>query len=350
MSLDRRTFITAASAASIALPAEASLEHSGTLTDVPGVRVGHFTSEHRPTGCTVVLFDPGATGGVDVRGSAPGTRETDLLHPLNSVQTINAIVLAGGSAFGLDAASGVMRFLDERQIGFRMGRLVVPIVPAAIIFDLGVGDGRIRPDADAGYQACKAASSDKVPQGNVGAGAGATVGKFFGSKSAMKGGLGSASMRVPGTDLVVGALAAVNAVGDVLDHHTGAILAGARSADGKTFRNTVASMSRGELVKAQHGANSTIAVIATNARLTKTEVNKMAQMAHDGFARAINPVHTAFDGDTIFGAATALSKTEVNLAALGSIGAECIAIAVQNAVKTATGIPGYPAHRDLMRS
>ena len=350
MSVDRRAFIQTTSAGGLALAAETSLEHNGTLTDVPGVRVGHFTSERRPTGCTVMLFDNGAVGGVDVRGSAPGTRETDLLHPLNTVQTVNAFVLSGGSAFGLDAASGVMRFLDERQIGYRVGPLVVPIVPAAIIFDLNVGDGKIRPDAEAGYEACKAASAKPVTQGNVGAGAGATVGKFFGFQSAMKGGLGSASMRVPGTDLVVGAIAAVNAAGDVIEHHTGTILAGSRSDDGKSFRNTMTSMSHGQLVKAQRGANSTVAVVATNARLTKVEANKMAQMAHDGFARAINPVHTAVDGDTIFAAATGRSKTEVNLIALGSIGAECMALAIQNAVKFAASIPGYPAHRDFVKA
>ena len=349
MSLDRRAFMQTTSAGGLALAAGATLEHSGTLTDVAGLRVGHFTSERRPTGCTVVLFDKPAVAGVDVRGSAPGTRETDLLHPLNTVQAVNAVLLSGGSAFGLDAAAGVMRFLDEQQIGYRVGPLVVPIVPAAIIFDLSLGDSKIRPDAESGYRACQAASSQPVAQGNVGAGAGATVGKLFGMECAMKGGTGSASARLPGTDIVVAALAVVNAVGDVVDHRTGTILAGARTADGKGLRNSVASMLRGEGPRSQHGANSTIAVIATNAQLTKVQANKLAQMAHDGFARAINPVHTTADGDTIFAAATGLAKSQIELTVLGSIGAECMALAIQNAAKNTSGIPGFPAYRDLIK-
>lgn len=348
MSVDRREFLQTATAGGVALSSRASFEHNGTLTDVAGVRVGHFTSTRRLTGCTVVLFDNGATGGVDVRGSAPGTRETDLLHPLNTVQSVNAFVLAGGSAFGLDAASGVMRFLEEHGTGYRVGSVVVPIVPAAIVFDLHVGDGKVRPDAQAGFEACRAASSGPVSLGNVGAGAGATVGKFFGAKYAMKGGLGSSSLRLEGTDLTVGAIVAVNAVGDILDHRTGQILAGARRDEGG-FRNTSAAIGRGENTMFNKGANSTVAVIATNARLTKVEANKMAAMAHDGFARAINPVHTMADGDTVFAAATGASAAKADVTTLGSLGAECMAQAIQSAIKAAESIPGYPAYRDLKK-
>jgi L-aminopeptidase/D-esterase-like protein len=347
VSLDRRNFLQTASVSGLAVTAGDSIEHSGSLLDVGGIRVGHFTSKRRPTGCTVCLFEQPATAGVDVRGSAPGTRETDLLHPLNTVEAVNAIVLSGGSAFGLDAASGVMRYLDEKQIGFRVGSLVVPIVPAAILFDLHIGDGSIRPDAQAGYEACRAATNRSLPEGCVGAGAGATVGKFFGAEHAMKGGLGTAAIRIQDSDLVVGALAAVNAAGDVLDHRTGAILAGARTADGSALRNSLAAMVAGATVKPFSGSNSTIAVVATNARLTKVEANKMAQMAHDGFARAINPVHTAADGDTIFAAATGTARPKASVTTIGAIAAECVALAIQRGVLTATGIPGYPAYQDL---
>ncbi len=223
------------------------------ITDVGGIRVGHFTDSRRPTGCTVLIFDSGAVAGVDVRGSAPGTRETDLLNPINSVQQVNAILLSGGSAFGLDAASGVMRFLDEHGMGFHAGPFVVPIVPAAILFDLSVGDPKIRPDAHSGYQACTAASNAQVPEGNVGAGAGATVGKFFGIQSAMKSGLGTASIRVGETGLMVGAIVAVNAMGDVIDRETGKIIAGARTPDGKGFRNTMAEIMKGALIRTPCG-------------------------------------------------------------------------------------------------
>jgi len=221
--------------------AASSAADPGSITDVQGVQVGHFTESRRPTGCTVLLFgEKGAIAGVDVRGSAPGTRETDLLNPVNTVQEVHAIVLSGGSSFGLDTASGVMRYLDERHIGFKVGNAVVPIVPAAILFDLGVGDSKIRPTAESGYKACQAATSGRVPEGNVGAGAGATIGKMFGMKQAMKSGLGSASIRVGNTGIVVGAIVAVNAVGDVLDPDTGKIIAGARKPDGSGFVDTMA--------------------------------------------------------------------------------------------------------------
>ena len=260
--------------------------------DVPGIKIGHHTLTRRPTGCTVILCEDGAVGGVDVRGSAPGTRETDLLDPTNAVQQVQAILLSGGSAYGLEAATGVMRYLEERKIGFKLRAGVVPIVPAAILMDLGVGDFTIRPDAEAGYQAALAAASGPTAEGNVGAGAGATVGKMFGPTFAMKGGLGTASHRVPGTDVVVGAIVAVNAVGDIYHPDTRQILAGARREEGQGFRDTMAAIMGGYRVVTSTGSNTTIGAVATNVPFNKAEMTKIAQMAHDGFARSINPVHT----------------------------------------------------------
>ena len=326
---------------------------AGCITEVGGIRVGHFTDSRRPTGCTVVLFDNGATAGVDVRGSAPGTRETDLLQPVNTVERVNAIVLSGGSAFGLDTATGVMRYLEENGKGYHVGPIVVPIVPAAILFDLNIGDSKIRPDASAGYAACQAASASRVPEGNVGAGAGATVGKFFGMRSAMKGGLGTASMRVGDTGIVVGAIVAVNAIGDVFDSRSGRILAGALTSDGRAFRDSVAQIAGGALLDgngSKAGANSTIGIVAINAALSKTQMAKIAQMAHDGFARSINPVHTAADGDTIFAASTGTVSARADVTTIGVVAAEAMSRAVHRAVLTATSIPGYLAHRDLPAS
>jgi len=328
------------------------IESSGSITDVGNLRVGHFTDQRKPTGCTVVLFDKGAVAGVDVRGSAPGTRETDLLNPMNTVERVNAIVLSGGSAFGLDSASGVMRYLEEHGQGYRVGSIVVPIVPAAILFDLNVGDPKIRPDASGGYSACQAAVSRQVPEGNVGAGAGATVGKFFGLNSAMKGGLGTASIHVGETDLVVGAVVAVNAVGDIFDAQTGRTLAGSLTADGREFRGSGKRVAGGALLAKRSGGpyaggNSTIGIVATNAVMTKTQMAKVAQMAHDGLARSIDPVHTAADGDTIFAAATCSGDTQVDVTTIGVAAAEAMVRAVHRAVLTATSIPGYPAYRDL---
>ncbi len=340
-----------AAAAALVPQAEGGAEEAqveGSILDVGDIRVGHFTDARRPTGCTVILFDKGTVAGVDVRGSAPGTRETDLLSPVNSVQQVNAIVLSGGSAFGLDTATGVMKYLEEKGQGYRMGPIVVPIVPAAILFDLNVGDPKIRPDANSGYAACLAASATHLPEGNVGAGAGATVGKFFGAHCAMKGGLGTASIKIGSSGLIVGAIVAVNAVGDVRDRRSGRILAGALTADGKSFRDSMAHVSAGELLAKHHQhVNTTIGVIATNANLTKTEMTKVAQMAHDGFARCIYPTHTAADGDTIFAAATGTSKVKADTITVGSVAAEAMADAVQRAVIMATSIPGYPARRDL---
>jgi L-aminopeptidase/D-esterase-like protein len=318
------------------------------LTDVEGLKVGHFTDQRRPTGCTVVLCEQGAVAGVDVRGGAPGTRETDLLNPVNIVQQIYGLVLSGGSSFGLDTATGVMRYLEEKKVGYPMGPVIrVPTVPAAIIFDLEVGDWRIRPDAEAGYKASVAASSERVEEGNVGAGAGATVGKLFGAKWAMKGGLGTASLRIGKTGVVVAAMAAVNAVGDVYDQHTGSILAGARAEDGKGYRNTMARIREGYSVIAQPGRNSTVGVVATNAKLSKDQATKMAQMAHDGFGRSINPVHSPYDGDTIFALATGTFAGTVETLAIGALAAEAMSEAIVRAIRQAKGIPGYPSAGDF---
>jgi L-aminopeptidase/D-esterase-like protein len=337
----------ASSAGAAGLPASAS--SGGGLTDVEGIEVGHFTDTRRPTGCTVILCENGAVAGVDVRGGAPGTRETDLLNPVNTVQQIFGVVLSGGSAFGLDTASGVMRYLDEKGIGFQLGPIVVPIVPAAILFDLNVGDPKIRPTADSGYAACRAASSGPVAQGNVGAGAGATIGKLFGVQYAMKSGLGTSSLRAGTTGLVVAALAAVNAGGDVFRPQTGELLAGARAADGKSLSNTIARIRAGERVLASESdpRNTTLAVVATNARLSKVQITKVAQMAQDGLARAINPVHTPFDGDTVFALATGTLVADVDAGAVGALAAEAVAEAIVRAVLHATGIPGYPSYNDL---
>jgi L-aminopeptidase/D-esterase-like protein len=320
---------------------------SGGITDVQGIQVGHFTDSRRPTGCTVLIFEKGATAGVDVRGSAPGTRETDLLSPTNSVQQVQAILLAGGSAFGLDAATGVVRYLEEHGLGFHLGAVVVPIVPAAILYDLGIGDPKIRPTADSGYKACQNASSSMVAEGNVGAGAGATVGKMFGPKQAMKSGLGTASIRVGKTGVIVGAIVAVNAVGDVVDPKTAKIIAGARKPDGSGFLDSMAQIREGRSVELLVGANTTIGVVATNVALDKTQMTKIAQMAQDGLARTINPSHTLADGDTIFAVATGAISTRANHGAIGAIAADVMAQAVLRAVLRARGLPGLPAASDL---
>jgi L-aminopeptidase/D-esterase-like protein len=310
-----------------------------SIVDVAGVSVGHFTDTRRPTGCTVVLVPEGAVCGVDVRGAAPGTRETELLSPLNAVEQVHAVLLAGGSAFGLDAAGGVMRWLEERGIGVQVGPARVPIVPAAILFDLWVGDARIRPDAAAGHAACDAASRDTPAQGNVGAGAGASVGKLFGIERAMKGGIGSASVTVGG--VTVGAIVAVNALGDVIDPASGQPIAGARTADGRALQGTMASLLRGELpAPFQPGSATTIGVIATDAALTKAQANKIAQMAHDGLARSINPVHTMGDGDALFALGTGAAGRTASITLLGALAAEVTARAVVKAVSAARGLAG----------
>jgi L-aminopeptidase/D-esterase-like protein len=319
------------------------------LTSIAGIKVGHHTLAGRPTGCTVILAEAGAVAGVDVRGAAPGTRETDLLNPLNLVEKVHAIVLAGGSAFGLDAASGVMRYLEERQIGFPTAYGVVPIVPAAILFDLGVGDPKVRPGADCGYAAASSATSGPVEEGNVGAGAGATVGKILGMERAMKGGIGTAALTLPG-GLTVAALVAVNAFGDVIDPATGRIVAGARTADGLGLADARLVLRTGAPQQKPLGENSTIGVVATNAPLTKAQAAKVAQMAHDGLARSIAPVHTLADGDTLFALSTGTLATGADVSAIGALAADAVADAVLKAVRAAKGLPGLPAIRDLQPS
>lgn len=322
-----------------------------TLTAVEGVKVGHFTLSERPTGCTAILVKDGTTGSVDVRGGAPGTRETDLLNPVNNVQIVNAISLAGGSAFGLDAAQGVMRWLDERNVGYPVGNAgVVPIVPAAILFDLGFGGKpKVRPTADCGYRAAEAASEAPVAEGNVGAGAGATVGKSGATRGEnggpMKAGIGSAAVKLP-SGLVVAALVAVNAVGDIIDPWTGQVVAGARGPDGK-LADARRLLRQGGTRDGRSGENTTIGVVATNAKLTKVQAQKMAQMAHDGYARAISPVHTPADGDTIFSLATGTWDGQANYGQIGALAAEAMADAIVRAATQATASNGLPSARDL---
>lgn len=318
------------------------------LTDVPGIKVGHFTLTERPTGCTVILTEAGALAGVDVRGSAPGTIETDLLNPLNLVQQVHGVFLSGGSAFGLDVATGVRKYLYEKKIGFDMRVAKVPIVPGAILYDLNVGGHpEIWPTADCGYRAALSATDGPVAEGNVGAGAGATVGKFGGGGDPMKGGVGTASIVMP-DGLVVAALVAVNAVGDVVDPATGKVVAGMRTADGRGLADARTLLRAGRPVRTMPGQNTTIGVVATNARLTKTEATKVAQMAHDGLARAIYPAHTMGDGDTIFALATGVQQTgDADVSRVGALGAEMMADAIVRAVRQATSLPGYPAARDL---
>ncbi len=326
------------------------MTYHNAITDIPGLRVGHAQDEVARTGCTVILCEQGAVGGIDQRGGAPGTRETDALHPMHLVQEVHAVLLAGGSAFGLDAASGVMRYLEELGVGFDVGVARVPIVPAAILFDLNVGQASIRPDATMGYQACLNAGHARPAEGNVGAGCGATVGKILGMHQAMKAGIGTASLDL-GDGILVGALVAVNAFGDVIDPRTDQIIAGARSANldnmkpGEPgyFADTLEVMKsiiqHGSLGFRQH-EQTVIGVVATNARLTKEQVNKVAQMAQDGLARTIRPAHTMLDGDTIFSLSLGDHTADVNI--IGSFAAEVLAQAILSAVRLANSIPGLP--------
>ena len=320
----------------------------GAITDIAGLKVGHFTDARRPTGCTVLLCEAGAVAGIDVRGAAPGTRETDLLHPLATLEEVHALLLTGGSAFGLAAADGVMRWLEDRGCGVQVGPARVPIVPAAVLFDLWVGDARIRPDAAAGHAACEAASTAHPAQGSVGAGAGASVGKLFGIARAMKGGIGTASIKVGA--ITVAALVAVNAIGDVVDPASGRVIAGARADDGRTPLDTLAALVDGQLpAHLMAGMATTIGIVATDAQLTKAQTNKLASMAHNGLARSINPVHTASDGDALFAIATGGAGRPGHLTVLGALAAEVTARAVLNAVRAAQGLaePDLPSARDL---
>ncbi len=313
------------------------------LTDVKGIQVGHAQNYEAGTGCTVILCKDGAVAGVDVRGGAPGTRETDLLSPENLIEKVHAIYLGGGSAFGLDGASGVMHFLEENKIGFDVGVTKVPIVPAAVIFDLNVGDYRIRPDFKMGYEACLNAKSVDNASGNVGAGTGATVGKYLGDEFSMKGGLGTYSIRIG--DLVVAALVVVNCLGDVVDPATGEILAGALN-EGKTgFANTIETIKKGFMSQNIFSGNTTIGVVATNALLSKAHAKKVASMAHNGYARAIRPVHTMADGDTIF--CLSLGEVKADVSIVGVLAAEVVAKAIVNAVKSAEPLYGKMAYKSF---
>ena len=320
---------------------------SGQITDIEGIRVGHYSDLEAITGCTVLLCEEGAVGGVDIRGSASGTRELDALNPLHLVDRVHGLVLAGGSAFGLDAAGGVMAYLEERGIGFDAGVARVPIVPAAILFDLRIGDSRVRPDRSMGYRACQAAVSGLVEEGSVGAGTGATVGKLMGIERAMKGGVGTSSVSLPG-GIAVGALVVVNAFGDVIDPATGQILAGLRdSPNGTQLLDSAAQLLAGVRPRGYARESTTLVAVATNARLSKVEATKLAQQAQLGLARTIRPVHTTLDGDAIFVLATGRVAGDLN--ALGVAAAVAVAQAVVRAIKLATGFGGVPSYADLSR-
>lgn len=324
---------------------------NNSITDIHGIRVGHAQDDQALTGCTAILCEGGAVGGVDQRGGAPGTRETDALHPVHLVERVHGVMLAGGSAFGLDAAGGAVRYLEERGVGFDVRVAKVPIVPAAILFDLGLGQASVRPDAAMGYRACEAASSDRPAEGNAGAGTGATVGKVFGMAQAMKSGIGTASMEIGG-GIRVAAIIAVNAFGDVIDPHSGAILAGARSkqvgplrlgapgyfADTLEVLRTLAGRTILGFATREH---TVIGVVATNARLSKEHATKMAQMGQCGVARAVRPAHTMLDGDTLFALATGEKEADVNI--VGAFAAEVVAQAILRAVRCAKPVAGLPA-------
>jgi L-aminopeptidase/D-esterase-like protein len=315
----------------------------GAITDILGIKVGHYTDKKAATGCTVILCEQGAVAGVDVSGSSPGTRETDLLRPGNLVEKAQAVVLSGGSAFGLDAVTGVMKYLEERGFGYETSAGKVPIVPAAIIFDLNIGDSRIRPGANEGYQACLAAINGKVAEGCVGAGTGATVGKILGVERAVKSGLGTASQKIAG-DVVVAALVVVNAVGDVIEPGTGKILAGPRKPDGRGFLST-SRLWKGEFKEVVPPFNTVIGVVATDAKLSKTEANRLARVAQVGIARTIDPCHTMYDGDALF--TLSLGEKEADLSALGAVAAEVVAEAIVRAIQKAETLAGVPAAKDI---
>ena len=316
------------------------------LTAIPGFRVGHGSNAEACTGCTVVLCPDQTVGGVDIRGSASGTREMDPLSPLHLVPYVHAVLLAGGSAFGLEAAGGVMRYLEEHGIGFDVGVTRVPIVPTAILFDLRLGDPLIRPDAAMAYEACDAASDQDVEEGSVGAGTGASVGKLFSISCAMKSGIGSSIVEVSG-GVRVAALVAVNAFGNVCDE-TGAVLAGARrTPDSRELVDIVAAMRQGASPPGYRGENTTLAVVATNARLSKVQATKVSQMAQQGMVRAIRPVHTTFDGDLVITLANGNQECDVNMVGLAA--ADAIAAAIIRAVKSARSLGGIPAWQDLLQ-
>src|SRR3954470_2721169 len=344
----KRTLLAAALAFSLAQHAPAQPPSGGenmTLTAIDGIKVGHFTLAERPTGCTVVLVESGATGGVEVSGGAPATRDTDLLSPTKMVEQIYGIALSGGSLFGLATGDGVLRYLEDKGVGIVYGNRHIPIVPGASIFDLGVGDARIRPTADCGYRAAQAASSAPVVEGSVGAGAGATLGKIGGMDRAMKSGVGSAALRMP-DGLIIAALVIANPLGDVIHPATGKTVAGVRTPSGDGFADARILVRTGA-PPAKRGDNSTIGVIATNAKLTKAQASSLAQLADDGYVRAIWPIHTRVDGDTVFAIATGTAPGERDMLTLGALAADVMATAVIRAATQATGLPNLPAVRNL---
>lgn len=310
------------------------------LTDIKGVKVGVASKPEAATGVTVVLVEDGARAAVEVRGSAPGTRETDLLKPGQLIEEIQGLVLAGGSAFGLDAATGVMRYLEERNHGFPVGGFIVPIVPAAVLFDLLIGDGRIRPEAEMGYQACLAASTDPVVEGSVGAGSGATVGNIYGIQNSVKSGQGSVSLYKD--QLIVSALMVVNAFGDIFNQ-AGNLLAGPRNPETGFMERTADLMIK--MSETGLPGNTTLGVVATNAAFDSTALTKVCQLAHNGLARSVWPVHTMFDGDTIFALSKGNIKADLNL--VGLMAAEAVAGAVERAALMATSLCNVPALQDL---
>ena len=317
------------------------------ITEFPGVRLGNAHDLTAATGCTVILCSEGATAGVDVRGGAPGTRETDLLRPENYVEKIHAVVLAGGSAFGLDAAGGVMQYLEERGIGFDVGVARVPIVSAAVLFDLPCGDATVRPDREMGYRACRAAETEEFCMGSVGAGAGATIGKVFGMEHAMKGGLGAYCVKLG--ELLVGAVVAVNCLGDVVDPATGAIMAGACQQEPFRFLDSEKGLlQQCEKLGNRFAGNTTIGAILTNAQLTKAQATKVSSMAHDGYARTMRPAHTMLDGDTIF--TLSVGGVPADLSAVGALAARVMAQAVLAGVREARSLAGFMAMSDLSPS
>jgi L-aminopeptidase/D-esterase-like protein len=323
---------------------------ANAITDVTGIEVGHYTDKSSATGCTVVLYREGAVTGVDVRGGAPGTRETDLLRPENRVDQAHAVLLSGGSAFGLNAAAGVMRYLEEQGVGYQAGPALVPIVPAAILFDLALITSEVRPGPEEGYKACLGCSTGDVEEGTIGAGTGATVGKLLGIDRAIKGGIGTASLELPG-GVIVGAIVAVNAHGGVVDYTNGKTIAGPRRSDGPGIYDTVDLLLNGHN---EHGAeggppgtNTTIGVVATNAALTKAQANFLARVSHDGLALAIRPCHTTRDGDTLFAMATGEVSSDIDLVGLGAAAVEVVARSVLRAVRTATGLGGVPSLKEL---
>jgi len=316
------------------------------ITDVLGIRVGHYTDKRAATGCTVILCEEGAVAGVDVRGSAPGTRETDLLRPMNLVQRVQAVLLSGGSAFGLDTATGVAHYLEERGFGHDVVVAKVPIVPAAILFDLAIGSAKVRPGAEEGYKACLAATDKKVTEGSVGAGTGATVGKLLGMDRATKSGLGTASQEIAG-NVVIAALMVVNAFGDVFNPKNGKLLAGPRDPQTKTFLSTVELLKKGLQRWRPPPHNTTIGVVATNANLTKEQVNKLAQMAQAGVTRTICPSYTMYDGDVLFTLSLGNKTSDISL--LGAVAAEVVAEAITRAVLKAETLGGIPSAKDFVR-